>query len=102
MVYLNGQVDPSNFFIMTYASPRVGNSDFADLVTSAVGDIWRSANFDDIVPKVPPTQLGYVHVGLSTIGLTEGATPPNPTYCGPDGSDELRLQHDNYYNQMIH
>ncbi|RKO86543.1 Alpha/Beta hydrolase protein, partial [Blyttiomyces helicus] len=114
MVYLKGQVDPSSFYIMTNGSPRVGNKDFAELVTSAVADIWRSANFDDAVPKVvrPPIELGYIHVGRSTVGLTEGAVPPNPTFCGPDGtvssecpwgfSADLHLQHDNYYDLVIH
>ncbi|RKO89674.1 Alpha/Beta hydrolase protein [Blyttiomyces helicus] len=64
MVYLNGQVDLSNFYIMTNVCPRVGNSEIADLVSSAVGDIWRSANFDDIVPKV---QSDLAETGLEDI-----------------------------------
>ncbi|RKO87851.1 Alpha/Beta hydrolase protein [Blyttiomyces helicus] len=110
LTYLNGQVDPSQIFLVNFGSPRVGNSDFAEFFNSAgFGDIWRSANFDDIVPQLPPRGIGYVHVGPSSIGLDESANPPNPTYCGTDGSSEcefgitfnIRTQHGNYYDLKI-
>ncbi|RKO87852.1 hypothetical protein BDK51DRAFT_27003, partial [Blyttiomyces helicus] len=117
LTYLSGQIDPSQIFLVNFGSPRVGNSDFAEFFNSAgFGDIWRSANYDDLVPQVegvkilfnspdplisgpkggslmtmlwPPRAFGYVHVGPSSIGLDQSANPPNPSYCGADGSGEF-------------
>ncbi|MEL6747479.1 MAG: lipase family protein [Pseudomonadota bacterium] len=50
--------------IVTFASPRVGNSEFARLA-QAVGRIDRVCNLVDLVPAVPPSTpiAPYVHVG---------------------------------------
>lgn len=40
-----------------FAGPSVGNPDFVDLYTQAVGTSWRVANTNDVIPKLPPTTL---------------------------------------------
>lgn len=59
-----------------FASPLVGNQDFVDFFKSKVGTSkcndgnnnninscsWRVVNTNDVVPKVPPADLGYFHV----------------------------------------
>ncbi|RKO88946.1 Alpha/Beta hydrolase protein [Blyttiomyces helicus] len=109
--YLNGIVDPSNMYLITVGCPRVGDSNFASYMDQAgLGDIWRSANLGDTVPKVPPTFLGYVHVGQSSVGLDLHALPDgNPQFCGPDGSGtcawvdslDVLAEHETYYGRHV-
>ena len=56
--------DRARLRVVTFASPRVGNTGFAKLARS-VGRIDRVCNVVDLVPAVPPsTRLTqYVHVG---------------------------------------
>ncbi|RKO93014.1 Alpha/Beta hydrolase protein [Blyttiomyces helicus] len=86
--YLNGTVSTSDLHLITVGCPRVGDANFASYMDQAgLGDIWRSANLGDTVPKVPPMGLGYVHVGGSSVGLDLTALPVgNPQFCGPVGS----------------
>jgi hypothetical protein len=50
--------------IITYGSPRVGNKDFVTYVNSQFGtNLIRVMNELDMVTDVPPTLLGYRHVG---------------------------------------
>lgn len=48
--------------VFTFASPAVGDKVFAGTYDGLVPESWRIANAPDIVPKVPPTWAGYVHV----------------------------------------
>ncbi len=57
----NGSVNVTT--VCTFASPRVGNQEFAD----AFGRLnlpasWRVYVDQDFVPKIPPSLLGYRHV----------------------------------------
>ncbi|KAH9936333.1 alpha/beta-hydrolase [Fomitopsis serialis] len=54
---------PSNIAVVgrTFGTPRVGNSDWADLVNSLVPDFTRMNNVDDPVPIVPGRFLGFQH-----------------------------------------
>ena len=60
-----------------FASPLVGNESFVDFFKSKIGTnncntnnadnslntcSWRVVNRNDVVPTIPPTDLGYVHV----------------------------------------
>lgn len=40
--------------VCTFASPRVGNTEFARIFDLLPLDSWRIANKQDIVPKIPP------------------------------------------------
>jgi len=48
--------------VITFASPLVGDPQFARTYDTEVPNTWRIANFVDLVPKVPPANWGYVHV----------------------------------------
>ena len=48
--------------VITFASPLVGNPQFAGAYNAAVPNPWRIANLVDIVPKLPPPFWGYEHV----------------------------------------
>ncbi|RKO89538.1 Alpha/Beta hydrolase protein [Blyttiomyces helicus] len=109
--YLNGTVAIFDMYLITVGCPRVGNSDFVSYMEGAgLGDIWRSANLGDTVPKEPPTILGYAHVGESSVGLNLSALPDgNPQFCGPDGSGtcawfdspNMLAQHSTYYGRHV-
>ncbi|MCP3995996.1 MAG: lipase family protein [bacterium] len=46
--------------VYTYGAPRVGTKRY---INSVVVDLTRWVNNNDIVPRVPPTWLGYRHTG---------------------------------------
>lgn len=48
--------------VYTFASPLVGDKEFAATYDRLVETSWRIANANDIVPKVPPSFAGYAHV----------------------------------------
>jgi predicted lipase len=48
--------------VYTFASPRVGDKVFAGTYDDLVPTSWRVANAPDVVPQLPPSFAGYVHV----------------------------------------
>jgi hypothetical protein len=46
--------------LITIGSPRVGDADFASSLNAVAGD--RIVDCADVVTRVPPAELGYVHV----------------------------------------
>jgi hypothetical protein len=48
--------------LMTFGSPRVGNSIFAAWVDSELGLHWRFTHNRDIVPSLPPGYMGFAHI----------------------------------------
>ena len=46
----------------SFASPRVGNSDYKTYFDAFGLDSWRVFNTNDLVPMLPPELLGYTHV----------------------------------------
>ncbi len=46
----------------TFAGPRVGDTHFKNAFDAAVDHAVRVVNKPDVVPKVPPWELGYHHV----------------------------------------
>jgi len=48
--------------VITFASPLVGDPQFAQTHDTQVPNTWRIANAVDIVPKLPPAHWGYQHV----------------------------------------
>lgn len=59
--------------VYTFGAPRVGKSDFADIVKAPH---YRCVNSGDLVPLVPPTWiLGYAHTGTPFL-LKKNATKP--------------------------
>lgn len=56
------QAGVKNLEVWNFGQPRVGNKEFADYVDSQVKTIYRTINQQDIVPHLPPQDLGYHHV----------------------------------------
>ena|ERR1022692_496584 len=54
--------------VTTLASPMVGDTQFARTYNTEVPDTWRIANWMDLVPKLPPSNWGYDHVGPDVSG----------------------------------
>jgi hypothetical protein len=48
--------------LCTFASPLVGDSTFAGVFDALAITSWRIVNKPDIVPKLPPSILGFKHV----------------------------------------
>jgi len=51
--------------LVTYACPNVGKAAWATAFNAAVPDAFRIYNNQDIVPYLPPTNMGYVSVGTN-------------------------------------
>ncbi|KAI9204142.1 Alpha/Beta hydrolase protein [Polychytrium aggregatum] len=60
--FLKSRIDPSHVTVYTFGSPRVGNLAFRNLVESFGVRFYRSVNYNDVVPHLPPESLQYVHV----------------------------------------
>ncbi|KAI9293021.1 hypothetical protein K502DRAFT_294450 [Neoconidiobolus thromboides FSU 785] len=48
--------------VFSYASPRVGNEEFAQLVANGNYPVTRYSNLNDVVVHLPPRSFNYVHV----------------------------------------
>ena len=63
--------------LYTYGQPRVGDTHFAQGMDAADHDYYRVVDGDDIVPRVPPGEVGYVHCGtLVYLDGTSATMPP--------------------------
>jgi len=60
--------------ICTFASPRVGDADFAEQFDALPLDSWRIVNCQDLVPKLPLhlPLFGYQHVATAYAFSSEG------------------------------
>ena len=63
---LSSIIKRSQTVMYNYGSPRVGDQDFVDLVTSNIGEIARVTYSNDKVPHLPP--LGRLGVGFRHVG----------------------------------
>lgn len=45
----------------TYGQPRVGNQAFVDWFQSHHPNVHRLVDYADIVPHLPPSNLGFLH-----------------------------------------
>jgi GH25 family lysozyme M1 (1,4-beta-N-acetylmuramidase) len=52
----------ANSLLCTFASPLVGDATFASVFNALGLTSWRVDNLPDLVTKVPPSFLGFVHV----------------------------------------
>jgi len=61
--------------VITFASPFVGDSQFARTYEAEVPNSWRIANLVDLVPKLPPPNWGFDHVNqlfpVNSFGLAK-------------------------------
>lgn len=67
-------VEPTGVY--TYGAPRVGTQRYVNHVDI---DLTRWVNNNDIVPRIPPTWMGYRHTGrriyINTYGKVRKMTP---------------------------
>ena len=49
--------------LYNFGSPRTGNQAWTDYVMETLDDIQRVTHYNDVVPHVPMTVLGFNHVG---------------------------------------
>jgi predicted lipase len=47
--------------IYNYGQPRIGDPKYASFANTILTDYWRFTHNKDIVPHVPPAQIGYLH-----------------------------------------
>ena len=70
---LHGPSVASRTHVYTYASPRIGNADWAKFFDSIeFGSISRVTRQKDPVPHLPPTESGYLHHAQEFGILTTG------------------------------
>jgi hypothetical protein len=70
--------------LYTFGSPRVGNAAFVASLNSSADTIHRIVNDDDIVTNLPPTEIGFQHVGtLHTLPTISSLSWLNPLFCPP-------------------
>jgi len=87
-----GIKDPGRSIILiTLASPRVGNADFADFVSQGLEQSYRIVNLADIVPRVPGSWMGFRHVG-SAYGFNSKNDPDFKSNLACDHSLETYLK----------
>ncbi|ORY05789.1 alpha/beta-hydrolase [Basidiobolus meristosporus CBS 931.73] len=60
---LRAKIPSSHIFLHTFAQPRIGNKDFANLVHSVIGvnNVARVTNYWDLVPSLPSLKDSYFH-----------------------------------------
>lgn len=78
----NKQKDKFNITIIcTFASPRVGNAEFAEQFNALPLDSWRIVNCQDLVPKLPLhlPLFRYEHVATSYAFSSEGVVKRSPS-----------------------
>lgn len=63
--------------LYTFGSPRVGDSEFAATLEGI--DICRYRDCCDVVTRVPPSEIGYAHVGGELYIDRNGLTSKNPS-----------------------
>ena len=67
--------------ICTFASPRVGDAEFAEKFNALPVDSWRIVNCQDLVPKLPLhlPLFGYEHVATAHAFSSEGVVKRSPS-----------------------
>jgi len=85
---LNGaglvQAGVKNVQVWNFGEPRVGNHVFSNYTDGIIPTLWRVVNQRDIVPHLPPRDVGFHHVA------TEVWFPTNVTtyvICNDSGED---------------
>jgi hypothetical protein len=67
--------------LCTFASPRVGDTAFANAFNALGLTSWRIVNVPDLVPKLPPEFFGFSHVDALQSYDSTGGIRPSLTCC---------------------
>jgi GH25 family lysozyme M1 (1,4-beta-N-acetylmuramidase) len=68
----------ANPMLCTFASPLVGDATFAEAFNALGLTSWRIDNVKDLMTKIPPAILGFVHVDQEEQVDSTGKVMPNP------------------------
>ena len=49
--------------VYTYGQPRIGNSNMAKFMATAIPNTYRVIDYADIVPHLPPNSFNFLHYG---------------------------------------
>lgn len=107
LVYIS-QLSP--VFLITFGSPRVGNSVFAQAFNNSAIRNFRVVGGSDIVPHLPPSLIGFQHVP-EEIWQVSVDNYSNIRQCDFSGEDETCSRsvglltsisdHFNYFKQLV-
>ena len=78
----NFSVEMNNF-----GMPRLGNTAFATDFPRFVDVSWRMVHQDDLVPHVPPIDVGYHHVATEVWSVSDGSGGLKYIVCNGSGED---------------
>jgi hypothetical protein len=81
-IHVNLGITPE--FVYTFGQPRVGDTAFHSWYGSVIPHHYRVTHGHDIVPHVPPANLGFHHTALEEF---YAADPPNYKECNGSGED---------------
>ncbi|KUJ19592.1 alpha/beta-hydrolase [Mollisia scopiformis] len=84
----------------TFGSPRVGDTAFATFVTDqapALGNNYRMTHFNDPVPQIPPTWIGYEHT-TPEYWLSDGTDTTN----NYNASDVVMKRRNKYFHRFTY
>ncbi|KAI8322548.1 alpha/beta-hydrolase [Martensiomyces pterosporus] len=91
----------SRLNLYTHGQPRVGNLQFAQAVNKVPVPMYREVFEYDIVPRIPPTLMGYVHHHMEAWVHNNQTmlcyNPPKSDGCAGDGSFEHPLSISDHY-----
>jgi predicted lipase len=60
-------------FLVNFGSPRVGNLEFTKFFEENIKNSFRIVNFKDMVPHLPPEDIGFKHIGTEVWMLENGS-----------------------------
>jgi triacylglycerol lipase len=73
--------DKPVYGLYTFGQPRVGDRNFERTFNlDCKPRAFRFVNNNDVVPRVPPRELGYSHVGTFLYFDTEGTVQSDPSW----------------------
>lgn len=85
--YLRFPADPTKTLprpfagLYTFGQPRVGTVPFCDVCSADFGSLYfRYVNYQDIVTRVPPRELGYWHTGRDEYLDSRGVIHEDPVW----------------------
>jgi predicted lipase len=73
-----------NIIHYTFGSPRVGNNKFSQFFSTIIGNSFRVVHYRDIVPHLPPKDLGFHHISREVFYAEDNSSY---TVCDSTGED---------------
>ena len=90
--------------VYNYGQPRGGDKNYAQFSNNIIKDYYRFTHYKDIVPHIPPIELGYYHscgeIYENNDGLLYECS--NNVCEDPNCSDQFKLYETNFDNHEIY